>query len=188
MFGVELEAPLITEQLSDIGRSAVDAPARPFMTERPNPEEVALWQRRLASSANNRAWVLAETLSRTPEADEEMLHAAHAAMYFWKIVGKPGNLAHAALLLAHVYALLKLPKPAAHYLSQSLPYFLQTDSGPSELAFAHAIAANVACADGNAETHSRHYSQALVAAAQVVNPEERRIFEATLRVIPAPRP
>jgi hypothetical protein len=161
---------------------------RTFMTERPAPEDVALWQRRLASAANNRAWALAETFARTPEEDEEMLHAAHAAMYFWTIVGKPGNHAHAAQLLAHAYALLKLPKPAAHYLGKSLPYFLQNDCAPSELAFAQAVAANVAWAKGDAEAHARHYAQAQVAGAQIANPEERRILEVTLRVIPAPSP
>ncbi|HJU26852.1 MAG TPA: hypothetical protein VJ722_09265 [Rhodanobacteraceae bacterium] len=156
------------------------------MTDRPTPEDVALWQRRLASLANNRAWALAETSPRTPDEDEEMLHAAHAAMYFWKIVGKPGHHAHAALLLAHVYALLGLPNPAAHYLGKSLPWFLQNDCAPSELAFAHAIAANVASTERNAEAHAEHYAQAQAAAAQVTNPEERRIFEDTLRVIPKP--
>jgi len=66
------------------------------MAEKPTAEDVALWQRRLASQANNRAWTLAEMVHRSPEEDEEMLQAAHAAMYFWKIVGKPNNHAHAA--------------------------------------------------------------------------------------------
>ena len=157
------------------------------MAEKPTPEDVALWQRRLASQANNRAWALAEALHRTPDEDDEMLQAAHAAMYFWKIVGNAGNNARAAQLLAHVYALLKFPRPAAHYLSKSLPYFLHNDCAPSALAFAHAIAAHVASADGNEEAHSRHYAQALAAREQIPEPKEREILDATLRVIPAPR-
>ena len=156
------------------------------MAERPTPEDLALWQRRLASQANNRAWALAEALHRSPEEDEEMLHAAHAAIYFWNIIGKPSNHAHAAQLLAHVCALLKLPQQAAHYLSKSLPYFMQNDCSPSEVAFAHAVAANVAYAVGDPESHAMHYSQAQAAIAHVSNAEERKIFEATLRVIPAP--
>jgi hypothetical protein len=158
------------------------------VAEKPPPEDVALWQRRLASQANNRAWTLAETLGRSPDEDEEMLQAACAAMYFWRIVGNAGNHAHAAQLLAHVYALLKLPGPAAHYLGKSLPYFLQDDRASSERAFAHAVAANVASAEGNAEAHSRHYAQAQAIIAQVTNPKEREILNATLRVIPAPSP
>mgnify|MGYP001347608528 CR=1 FL=1 len=50
------------------------------MSDKPTPEETAIWQRRLAGQANNRAWALAEALTRTAEEDEEMLQAAHAAM------------------------------------------------------------------------------------------------------------
>src|SRR4249919_96413 len=142
------------------------------MTEKATPEDVVLWQKRLASQANNRAWTLAEMLHRSPEEDEEMLQAAHAAMYFWTMVGTPSNHAHAAQLLAHVYALLKLPGPAARYLSKSLPYFMQNDCAPCELAFAHAVAANVAFAEGNEELHAMHYSQAKALASQVTNPKE----------------
>lgn len=80
------------------------------MSFQPSAEDAAAWQRRLASMAKNRAWTLAEASSRTAEEDEEMLQAAHAAQ-----------------LVAHVYALLKLPGPARHFLRQSLPCFLERD-------------------------------------------------------------
>lgn len=158
------------------------------MTDKPTTEEIALWQRRLASQANNRAWTLAEILHRSPEEDEEMLQAAHAAMYFWRMVGKPSHHAHAAQLLAHVYALLKLPGPAAHYLSKSSPHFEQHDCAPWERAFAHAVAANVAYAKGNAAAHAEHYAEAQAVAAHITDPETREMFAATLRVVPAPNP
>lgn len=156
------------------------------MTDQPTPEEVALWQRRLASQANNRAWTLAENLQRSPEEDEEMLQAAHAAMYFWRTVGKPSHHAHAALLVAHAYALLKLPQPAAYFLRKSWPYFEEQDCAPWEMAFAHAVAANVASAEGNAAAHARHYADAEAAAEHMTDPETREMFAATWRVIPAP--
>lgn len=115
-----------------------------------------------------------------------MLQAAHAAMYFWKIVGNPSNHAHAAQLLAHVYALLKLPGPAAQYLSKSFPHFTKHDCAPWELAFAHAVAANVASAEGNAEAHAKHYSEARAFGTRITDPETRDMFTATLRVIPLP--
>jgi hypothetical protein len=158
------------------------------MADKPTAEDVALWQKRLASQANNRAWTLAEMLQRSPEEDEEMLHAAHAAMYFWKIVGGPSNHAHAAQLLAHVYALLEQPGPAAQYLSKSLPHFRQRDTAPWELAFAHAVAAHVAAAKGDAAGHAEHYLQAKAAAERMTDAETREMFAATLRVIPVPHP
>lgn len=158
------------------------------MAEKPTPEDVALWQRRLASQANNRAWTLAEMLRRSPEEDEEMLQAAHAAMYFWKIAGTPVNQARAAQLLAHVYALLKLPEPAAHYLDKSLPHFTQQDCAPWELAFAHAVAANVASAQGDAAAYASHCAEAKAAAERITDAQTRDTFDATLRVVTAQDP
>lgn len=156
------------------------------MSSGSSPEDTAAWQRRLASQANNRAWTLAEALTRTPEEDEEMLQAAHAAMYFWKIVGNARNRALAAQLVAHVYALLGLPDPAKHYLRQSQPFFLDQASAPWEQAFAHAIAANVAAAAREHEPHARHYREAERLVASLDDEEDRKILGATLRVIPRP--
>jgi hypothetical protein len=159
-----------------------------IMSDKPTAEEAATWQRRLASQANNRAWALSESSARSPEEDEEMLQAAHGAMYFWKLVGTPSNRAHAAQLLAHVYALLKLPAPANHYLSKSHPFFMQGDCAPWERALAHAVAANVAAASGQREEHGAHFKTAQQLIAALTDAEDRQILEATLRVIPAARP
>ena len=156
------------------------------MSDRPTPEEVALWQRRLAGQANNRAWQLSEQPSRTAEEDEEMLQAAHAAMYFWKMVGNEKNKAHAAQLLAHVYASLKLPNPAAHYWAQSEPVFFSDAAEPWERALAHAVASNVAAAKGDRAQHQAHYRMAVEQVAALPDPEDRSILETTLRVLPVP--
>jgi hypothetical protein len=152
----------------------------------PSPEELATWQRRLASQANNRAWRLSEAETRTSEEDEDMLQAAHAAMYFWKIVGNQNNRAHAAQLLAHVYALLKLPNPAKHYLAQATPTFSAPGAAPWEVALSHAVAANVAAACGDKDAHQRHYKEAQRLIAALPDPEDRGIINATLNVVPQP--
>jgi len=156
------------------------------MTDKPTPEEIAFWQRRLASQANNRAWTLAEATSRTKGEDEEMLQAAHAAMYFWNIVGNASHRAHAAQLLAHVYALLKLGGPAAHYFAKSEPVFDSGSAEGSETAFAHAIASNVAAANKDAAAHRLHYDKAFELAASL-GAEDKKILEATLRILPKPQ-
>jgi hypothetical protein len=158
------------------------------MSEKPTPEETTLWQRRLAVQANNRAWTLSELTTRTDEEDEEMLQAASAAIYFWKIVGNEKNKAHAAQLLAHVYALLGLGNPAAYYLDKSEPVFFGGAVEPWELALAHAVTANVAASRKDAELHRTHHEQATSQIASLEDPEDRSILEATLRVIPAPQP
>ncbi|MFM7843109.1 MAG: hypothetical protein ACKPEY_02605 [Planctomycetota bacterium] len=156
------------------------------MSNPPTAEETAFWQRRLASQANDRAWSLTEAESRTPQQDEEMLNAAHAAQYFWNIVGNDSNRAHAALLLAHVYALLKLPGPAQYFLDQSQSALLSPSAQPWEVVLAHAVVANVAAARGDANAHREHYQLAFQLVEQLSDPEDRKILEATLRILPQP--
>ena len=116
-----------------------------------------------------------------------MLQAAHTAMYLWKIVGNDHNKAHAAQLLAHAYATLKLPEPAADYLAKSAPILLAATAAPWERALAHAIAANVAAAKGEDRSHREHFRAATEQVAALPDPEERAILEATLRVLPPPK-
>lgn len=158
------------------------------MSEKPTPEDIARWQKRLASQANNRAWTLAEQPSRTAEEDDELLHAAHAAMCFWSIVGNERNKAHATLLLAHVYATLELAEPASRYWAAAEPAFLAESVEPWEQALAHAVAANVAAARKDVLAHQEHFRKATEQVAALSNPEERAILEATLRVLPVPAP
>jgi hypothetical protein len=157
------------------------------LSEKPTPEEEALWQRRLASRANNHAWSLSEQSARSSQEDEQMLQAAHAAIYFWNIVGNESNKAHAAQLLAHVYAKLELPNQASHYLTKSEPVLHSINAKPWERALANAVAANVAAAKGDVASHREHYLKAVEQVAALPDPEERAILEATIRVLPVPR-
>jgi hypothetical protein len=125
-------------------------------------------------------------LSRTQEEDEEMLQAANAAMYFWKIVGNARNHTRAAQLLAHTYALLGLGDPAKHYLAKSNAVFSGGDAEPWELALAHAVAANVAAASGDSNAHATHYAEADRLIAALPDSENRNIVCATFRVVPVP--
>ena len=155
-------------------------------SERPTPEQTAIWRRRLAGQANNRAWDLAERPSRTEDDNEEMLNAAHAAAFFWNIVGNAKNRAHAELLLAHVHALLGLGDRAARHLSKARTYFDTQVLEPSESAISHLIEANVAAACGDTESHKIHYAAAVNAIEALPDPENRKLMGATLKVIPIP--
>ena len=157
------------------------------MSENPTPEELALWQRRLASQANNHAWSLSEQSVRSPVEDEQMLQAAHAAMYFWNIVGNENNKAHAAQLLAHAYAKLNLPHPASHYLAKSESVLLAERAEPWERALANAVAANVAAAKRDDASHRKHYEMAVAQVAALPDEEDRAILNATIRVLPVPQ-
>lgn len=153
---------------------------------KPPPEEVARWQRGLAAQANNRAWSLTEQPTRGADEDEEMLQAAHAAMHFWKIVGDANQKAHAAQLVAHAYACLRLPGPASHYLAKSAPVFMDASAAPWEQALAHAVAANVAAASNDTAAHAMHHREARARLDALADPEDRAILEKTFAVLPRP--
>jgi hypothetical protein len=149
-------------------------------------EETALWQRRLAAQANNRAWSLSESKSRSQAESQEMLHAAHAAMHLWSIVGADRHKAHALQLLAHVHALLGNAATASVYLAACAPYLSEPDREPWEVAIFHAVAANVAAASRNAADHRRHYTRARELIDALPGVEDKKILEATLAVVPSP--
>jgi hypothetical protein len=151
-----------------------------------SPEETALWQKRLAAQANNRAWRLSESKSRSPAESQEMLHAAHAAMHLWSIVGTDNHKAHALQLLAHVHALLGGAEAASTYLAACAPYLSHPDRAPWEVALFHAVAATVAAASGNAADHRRHHARARELIDALADPEDREVLEATLAVVPSP--
>ena len=150
--------------------------------------ETALWQKRLAAQANNRAWTLSESTSRSPAESQEMLHAAHAAMHLWSIVGNEKNKAHAVQLLAHVHALLGNADAASAYLADCAPYLSHPDREAWEIAIFHAVAANVAAAGKNAADHRRHYARARELIDALPDPKDKDILEATLAVVPSPSP
>ena len=156
------------------------------MADTQSSEEIALWQKRLAAQANNSARRLSESLSRSPQEDEEMLQAAHASMYLWKIVGNVGNRAHAVQLTAHVYALLKSPDSAKHYFAQAEPFFLEQDCEPWERACAFVVKASVAVAASESEAHENSYREAERLISALPDPEDRKILHASLRVVPKP--
>ena len=152
----------------------------------PPPDEIALWQRRLAAQANNRAWRLSESKSRSPAESEEMLHAAHAAMHLWSIVGTDNHQAHAQQLLAHVHGLLGNAEVASGYLAACASYLSGANREPWEVAIFHAVAANVAAASRNAADHRRHYARARELIDALPGVEDKKILEATLAVVPSP--
>ncbi len=156
------------------------------MSQQYSPEELATWQRRIAARANNKAWELSEKLDRTQAENHEMLHAAHAAMHLWSIVGNENNKAHAELLLAHVYALLGDPVRAAKYLQDPNPFFASAQCEAWEVAMYRTIAANVAACIGDKSGHRALYKEAESLIAALDDAKDREILLATLRVVPIP--
>jgi len=156
------------------------------MGDAPTDEEIRQWHRRFAVEANNRAWRLSESPTRTAADDAEMLNAAHAAALHWSKVGTDLHAARADMLLGHVHALLGHGDIAMRYANTTFAYFTSHECADWELAFAHAVLANAASAADDAGLHSHHFAIAKSMGAALASAEERKIFEATLCRIPQP--
>ena len=156
------------------------------MSEAPAPEDIDKWHKWFAVESNNRAWRLAEQTTRTPAEDEEMLNCAHAAALHWAKVGTELHRARAAILLGQAHALVGDGKRALHYAREAFAYVTEHESPAWQVAFAHAVLANAAAANDERSLHATHYARAKALGSALTDDEERAIFEATFRTVPAP--
>jgi hypothetical protein len=146
------------------------------------PEE----RRRLAVDLFNHAWSLLRLPERTPEQDDELIHAAHASRHHWAEVGTAANLARGEWQVSRVYATLGRPEPALYHAGRCLAY-CESDPGALEnwdlpyayeaLARAHAVAGNAAEARANGE-------RARVLGERIADDEDREQLAADLATLP----
>lgn len=157
------------------------------MAEAPTPEDTDKWHKWFAVEFNNRAWRLAEKPARTPQENEEMLSAAHAAALHWGKVGDELTRARAAILLGQAHALVGDGKAALRYAREAFAYVTEHDECPPwQVAFAHAVMANAAAAHDERSLHQTHYQRAKALGSALTDDEERALFEATFRTVPMP--
>lgn len=156
------------------------------MPHHPTESEISQWQRWFAIECNNCAWSIADAEERTPTATEEMLHAAHAAAFHWSKVGTDLNVARANMLLGYAHALAGNGGLALRYASGSLDYFRSRDSPDWEVAFAHAVMASAAHAQGDRSLHDRHYQEAARRGETIADAGDREVFMRSFGHVPRP--
>ncbi len=155
------------------------------MTQQTTDSERQDWHKRFAAKANNRAWELS-IVERTAEQDQEMLDAAHASAWHWRVVGTELNRMRSTMLLAEVHALLGFGSSALRYAEEMRTYFVGRETADWELAFTHVIHAHAASAAGAVDTHRVAYQSAQIALKAIVDDEDRAIVNKTFRQVPAP--
>lgn len=79
-------------------------------------------ERELAIALFNETWALLDNPERTPEADDRMIHAAHASRFHWDNVGTDENRAIGEWQVSRVYAVLGRPEPALFHARRALKY------------------------------------------------------------------
>jgi len=143
-------------------------------------------RRRLAVDLFNHAWSLLRLSERTPEQDDELIHAAHASRHHWAEVGTAANLARGEWQVSRVYATLGRAEPALYHAGRCLAY-CEADPAALEdwdlpyayeaLARAHAVAGNAAEARVNAD-RARELGE------RIADEEDREQLAADLATLP----
>ncbi len=142
--------------------------------------------RLLAAQLFNETWRLMERQGRSRDDDDRMIHAAHASRYHWgQVPGvTPAHLARGEWQISRVYCVLGRAEPALHHARRVLDLCQENGIGDWDLAFAYEALARAHAVAGDAE-QARHYTdQALAAAKDIAEDEERAILLADLETIP----
>jgi hypothetical protein len=150
-------------------------------------ELTAEQRRRLAVDLFNHAWTLLRLPERTPEQDDELIHAAHASRHHWGEVGTAANLARGEWQCSRVYVTLGRGEPAVHHAERCLAYCEGSADELEEwdLPFAYEALARAHGVAGNAEEAERFAERARELTVQVEDAEDRELLEADLAPLPA---
>lgn len=145
--------------------------------------------RQLGKDLYNHTWTLIESAERTPEQDDEMVFATHAAAYHWSKGGATlANSARGHWQIARVYSTLGRGEPAVWHARRCLAL--------AEAALAAGVAddwdvaaaleglARAQAVAGEQEEATRTRERAREALAGIADPEDRVLIEQDLASIP----
>jgi len=144
--------------------------------------------RAVATSLFNHVWTLLEIEQRTPEQDDEMVHAAHASRWHWSRAAapdEPQRLAVGEWQCSRVYSVLERPEPALHHAERCLALteaHEMEDWVPASGAEAMARAYRVA---GDRAAFEEWRDRAIAATAAIADAEDREVIEGDIATLGA---
>lgn len=141
-------------------------------------------ERRLAAGLFNATWTLLEKERRTRDEDDAMLHMAHACAHHWRQVGKPENVARSEWQCSRVYAALRRSEPCLHHAQRVLDICQENGLGDFDLAFAYEALARGAAIAGDLDRCRTYTEQALAAAEDIKEDDDRELVLTDLETIP----
>jgi DNA-binding transcriptional MerR regulator len=156
----------------------------PIMTTATPASLDAAGHRQLAADLFNHVWTLLEMGDRTPEQDDEMLHAAHASRYHWGVVGTVENRGRGEWQCSRVYATLGRAEPALWHARRYLALCEEHGIGDWDLAFAHEAIARALAVAGDHERARKEVARARELAADISEDEDRDLLLSDLETIP----
>lgn len=153
-------------------------------TKGPADSDTAASERQQAIDLFNGVWRLMEKEERSAEEDDTMLHMAHASRYHWGQVGTAANLARGEWQVSRVYTVLGRGEPALHHARRVLEICRANGIGDWDLAFAYEALARASAVAGDTEQARAFTEQALAAAEDIAEDEDRELVLTDLESIP----
>ena len=141
-------------------------------------------QRELAVALVTAVRDLLELDDRTVDEDERMLHMVHAARYHWGQVGDPVNLVRGEWECSRVYAVLGRAEPCLYHARRVLGLCQRHGVGGFDLGYAYEALARAYAVAGDVAAARSYTEQALGAADDVAEGENRSQLFADLATIP----
>jgi hypothetical protein len=154
------------------------------MTKLPENLLPESWHRFFAITANNAAWDMSESLEDVLN-HTELLDAAHASAWHWRVAGTTINQMRSTMLLALIHARMDMGPSAWNYAESMKKYFTEISETPDwELGFVYAIHAWAALACGNLDEYKVSYHKAIECLEAIKDPEDRAVVLKTFSLIP----
>lgn len=131
-----------------------------------------------ARSINARVWELLQKTSRSPDENDEMLHAAHTCTYHWKFVGNSVNQQRGQWLISHVHVVLGHANEALRHaercfeITQSHKDLMQD----FDISYAFEGIARAQAMLGDEKIAREFYDLAAQAGQAIADDEDRSIF------------
>jgi DNA-binding transcriptional MerR regulator len=142
--------------------------------------------RQLAAQLFNRVWALLETEDRSPQQDDEMLHAAHASRWHWAQTGVPEltqRLAVGEWQCSRVYAVLGRGEPALHHAARCLELAESDGIEDWVVASSYEAMARASRVAGDRVPFEEWRQQARDAVAAIADAEDREVIENDLATL-----
>jgi hypothetical protein len=176
---------LLSEGLATV-MSELDTSSATATTKSPPGTGSVTDARLLAAQLFNQTWRLLQQERRTRDDDDQMIHTAHASRYHWGqvLTATPAHLARGEWLISRVYAVLGRAEPALHHARRVLDLCQENGIGGFDLAFAREALARASAVAGHGAQARQHTDQALAAAEDIADDEDRDLVLADLETIP----
>jgi hypothetical protein len=145
-----------------------------------------LTERTLATQLFNHVWTLLEVAERTPEQDDDMVHAAHASRWHWGRVGSPDQWAVGEWQCSRVYAVLGRGDQALHHARRCLAICDEPSVDAFVRASAHEALARAHAIRGEVDAARAERNAAYAIAIELDDDDDRGVIEGDLGTLPIP--